>query len=54
MNYYIALSDYGLATASMVKEDNAGLKKYTQSGIDVRSVKSIDEYPEFADSLCTA
>ncbi|MBK8552986.1 MAG: hypothetical protein IPL53_18760 [Ignavibacteria bacterium] len=49
-NYYIALSDYGLGTASMVKEDNAGLKKYTQSGIDVIN-KSIDEYPEFADSF---
>jgi len=50
VNYYIALSDYGLATASVVKEDNAGLKKYTQSGIDVIN-KSIDEYPEFADSF---
>ena len=50
VNYYIALSDYGLATASVIKEDNAGLKKYTQSGIDVIN-KSIDEYPEFADSF---
>ncbi len=49
VNYYIALSDYGLGTASMVKEDNAGLKKYTQSGIEVIN-KSIDEYPDFADS----
>ncbi|MBK8549821.1 MAG: hypothetical protein IPL53_01685 [Ignavibacteria bacterium] len=50
VNYYIALSDYGLATAAMVKENTDNLKKYTQSGIDVIN-KSIDEYPEFADSF---
>lgn len=49
VNYYIALADYNLANGSMVKEDAAGLKKYTESGIDVIN-KSIDEYPEFADS----
>lgn len=49
VNYYIALSDYSLATTAMVKEDNEGIKKYTQSGIDIIN-KSIDEYPDFADS----
>lgn len=49
VNYYIALSDYGLATAAMVKENTDNVKKYTQSGIDVIN-KSIDEYPDFADS----
>ena len=50
VNYYIALSDYGLATSAMVKEDKDQLKKYTLSGIDVIN-KSIDEYPDFADSF---
>ncbi len=49
VNYYIALSDYGLATAAMVKENTENVKKYTQSGIDVIN-KSIDEYPDFADA----
>lgn len=49
VNYYIALSDYGLALSSMNKEDKEKLKKYTESGISVIN-KSIDENPEFADS----
>lgn len=49
VNYYIALADYGLALTAMSKQDKDKLKKYTESGIGVIN-KSIDEYPEFADS----
>ena len=49
VNYYIALSDYGLAMEGMSKESSDKIKKYTQSGINVIN-KSIDENPEFADS----
>lgn len=49
VNYYIALADYGLAMSAMSKQDNDKLKKYTESGIAVIN-KSIDEYPDFADS----
>lgn len=49
VNYYIALSDYGLAMEGMSKENTDKIKKYTQSGIGVIN-KSIDENPEFADS----
>ncbi|HMS66352.1 MAG TPA: hypothetical protein PKD83_14000 [Ignavibacteria bacterium] len=49
VNYYMALSDYGLATTGMGSNDTERIKKYTQSGIDVLN-KSIDENPEFADS----
>jgi len=49
VNYYIALSDYGLSSNAMVKKNNDNVKKYTQSGIDMIN-KSIDENSEFADS----
>lgn len=49
VNYYLALSDYGLSTVGMVGNDKDKIKKYTESGIDILN-KSIDENPEFADS----
>lgn len=49
VNYYIALSDYGLSMTGMSSNKADVIKKYTLSGIDVIN-KSIDENPEFADS----
>lgn len=49
VNYYIALSDYGLSMSGSKTEDKDKIKKYTESGIEIIN-KSIDENPEFADS----
>jgi len=49
VNYYIALSDWGLASNAMVAEKTEDVKKYTQSGIEIVN-KSLDINPEFAES----
>ncbi len=49
VNYYIALSDYSLATNASINQKTDDIKKYSQSGIEVIN-KSIDANPEFADA----
>lgn len=50
VNYYIALTDYGLSMTGMEKEQTDVIKKYTQSGIGVIN-KTIEENPDFADGF---
>lgn len=49
VNYYIALTDYGMSMNGSANQKTDVIKKYTESGIEVIN-KSLDENPEFADS----
>lgn len=49
VNYYLALVDYNISTTGMTTQDNAKVKKYTQSGLELLE-KSILERDNFADA----
>ncbi len=49
VNYYIALSDYGLAMSALAGNDTKKIKQYNESGMEVLQ-KSIDMKSDFAES----